>query len=279
MKIHSCMFRLLPVVLGLVTVNTASGQPAPPSPHTLAKQAAFIFEGVVEKPRGANFEAATLPPNSLVARVAKVLYVKPAVSVRAGDLVIVQLAKETPVPVQTRAVFYTNGWIYGKHLVVRELGHTAQDTSPDQLQKEIASAKVEAENDRIRERINAAAIVISGRVENVKRYEPKERRPISEHDPDWRIAQVSVKQFFKGEAGNNVVLVAFPNSRDVMWAESPKFTAEQQGIWILARPKNLERFFADVNQPVYTAINARDFRELKDAGRITTLLKNPNTNQ
>jgi len=270
------MVGLFAVVLGPISLKTSWGQPVPPSPHILAKQAAFIFEGVIE-PRSKEV-AASMPPGSVVTRVVNVLYVKPAVSVRRGDLVIVQLAKQSVMPLRTRAVFYANGWIYGKYLVVRELGHTPQSTSPDQLQKEITSAKVEAENDRIRERINAAEIVISGKVDSVRRFEPKERRPISEHDPDWRIAQVSVNQFLKGQAGSNVVLVAFPNSRDVMWADSPKFVAEEEGIWILARPKNLERFFAEVNQPVYTAITARDFRALKETERITTLVKNPQKN-
>lgn len=275
MRIPSALLRLLVIALCLLAATVTWGQPPAPSPRILAKQAAFIFEGQVEARRNTTLAVSDLPPRSIVARVVNVLYVKPAISVSKGDLVVVQLARPALLQPKTRAVFYTNGWIYGTHLTVRELGHTLPTQTSGSLQGDIAAAKAEAENDRIRERINAAEIVISGKVEAVRAFEERKGLPVSEHDADWRIAEVAVKQFLKGRSEKQLVLVAFPNSRDVMWAESPKFSTGQEGIWILARLKNLQPVFASLQQPVYTALNPRDFRETKDTELVLRLIKPP----
>lgn len=245
--------------------------------HNLAKRAAFIFNGEIVDARNLKQINFPLPVRSRVVRVVKVLYVKPTIAVRAGDLVVVQMAGETAPATGTRAIFYTNGWGYGKYLIVRELGHAAPS---DTQQSDIARAKAEAEDDRVRERLDGAELVIAGKVNSTHAYEEARKfTPISEHDADWWIAEVQVTRFLKGKAVKDVVLVAFPNSRDVMWADSPKFKSGEEGIWILRRPRNIARIFQGIEAPVYTAINRRDFQEPKQADRIVRLLKTPTPNK
>src|SRR5215470_5156398 len=110
MRIPSLVSRLFMGCLCLLTPEIARGQP---DTRTLAKQAAFIFTGEVESTRDADQISLPLPPKSVIVRVADVVYVKPAVAVRPGDLVIVQLRSEALPPARTRTVFYTNGWGYG----------------------------------------------------------------------------------------------------------------------------------------------------------------------
>jgi hypothetical protein len=265
--------KLLAISLCLSGAGMLSAQT---NTHTLAKQAAFIFNGEVENARTVEKAELRLPPQSVPVRVLEVLYVKPTTAVRPGELVIVQMAERELPSAGTRATFYTNGWIYGTHLTVRELGHVVQEALQGQVKQEIAQAKAEAEDDQVRERLADAEVVLAGVVKSVKPFEEaKKASQVSEHDADWWLAEISVKRFLKGEPGKNTVLVAFPNSRDVMWADSPKFKAGEEGIWILHRPMSLERIFASVKEPVYTAINRRDFQETKEIERVMKLLKTP----
>jgi hypothetical protein len=240
-----------------------------------ARQAAFVFSGEAEPQAKLDPREFVAPPGAFAVRVLDVLYVKPPASVKAGDTVIVAPYGDAREPIApgTRAVFYANGWIYGKHLSVREIGRTPLERSTARTKREIAEAKTEAENDRIVERIAAAELVIAGKVRSVRPFDEANRRvPISEHAADWRLAEIAVAKRYKGQS-ETTVLVAFPASRDVMWAESPKFKEGQEGIWILQRPRNLEQIFSSAKAPVFTAIAARDFRPKSDADRIVRLLK------
>ena len=241
----------------------------------LAKEAAFIFRGEVQ---GATAGRGTeLPRQGIVVRVLEVLYVKPTVAVRKGDLVVVQTLAASRPPAGTRAVFYTNGWIYGQHLTVRELGETADLTAAStEAKQQIAQAKAEGEDDRIRERLSDATLVVTGTVKSVRAFEEAQRRsPVSEHSANWWLAEVTVARTLKGEAPKGGVLIAFPTSRDVMWAESPRFKAGEEGIWILHRPKTLAGLFENSQGPVYTAINRRDFQASKEIEHVVGLLRQP----
>jgi hypothetical protein len=244
----------------------------------LAKEAAFIFRGEVLNATAAR--GMDLPPRGIVVRVLEVLYVKPTVAVRKGDLVVVQTVNPSLPSAGTRAVFYTNGWIYGRHLTVREVGQTAElTTSSAETKQQIAQAKAEGEDDAIRERLSDAALVVAGTVKSVRAFEEAQKRsPVSEHSADWWLAEVAVERTLKGEAPKSGLLIAFPTSRDVMWAESPKFKAGEQGVWILHRPKNLVGLFENSQGPVYTAIYRRDFQTTKDIERVVRLLRQPSPN-
>jgi len=270
MRSASLVPKLLALCLCLSAVATLRAQT---DTHTLAKQAAFIFSGEVENAQAAAKMDLRLPPQSVLVRVVEVLYVKATTAVRPGDLVIVQMPERVLPSAQKRAVFYTNGWIYGQHLTVREVGHVVQEASREELKQEIAQAKVEAEDDQIRERLADAEVVLAGAVKSVRPFEEARKvSPVSEHDADWWLAEITVKRFLAGKAGNKTVLVAYPNSHDVMWADSPKFKAGEEGVWILHRPRN-QRIFENVKEPVYTAINRRDFQETKETERVMRLLK------
>jgi hypothetical protein len=60
------------------------------------------------------------------------------------------------------------------------------------------------------------------------------RRPITEHDPDWREAVIEVDTVQKGPEKQQLV-VRFPASDDVRWFRAPKFQPGQEGVFILQR--------------------------------------------
>jgi hypothetical protein len=263
-----CQFVFGALVIGVAHAQTDT--------HTLAKQAAFVFSGEVEEPPKPEAREFVAPAGTFVVRVLDIFYVKASASVKPGDTVIVAAsadAREPPPSPGSRAVFYANGWIYGKHLSVRELGRAPLDRSSARAKREVTAAKSEAEDDKTSERIAAAELVVAGKVKSIRSFDEANKRvPISEHAADWRLAEVVVAKRFKGQSEASV-LVAFPNSRDVMWADSPKFNEGQEGVWILQRPRNLEEVFSSARAPVYTAIAARDFVPKSKVDHVERLIK------
>ena len=55
----------------------------------------------------------------------------------------------------------------------------------------------------------------------------------SEHSPTWRQALIRVQSVLKGDQSEKMLIVIFPSTEDLMWANSPKFKKEQTGIWLL----------------------------------------------
>ncbi len=108
----------------------------------------------------------------------------------------------------------------------------------------------------IADRVASADVVVRGRVTAV-RVAPEERpaprtgartrgvtaaateaprrKPITEHDPQWREAEIEVDEVEKGGTGKKKVVVRFPGSDDVRWYKAPKFQPGQEGVFILQK--------------------------------------------
>jgi hypothetical protein len=65
--------------------------------------------------------------------------------------------------------------------------------------------------------------------------EAPRRKPITEHDPQWREAEIEVDAVEKGGTGKKKVVVRFPGSDDVRWYKAPKFQPGQEGVFILQK--------------------------------------------
>jgi hypothetical protein len=64
--------------------------------------------------------------------------------------------------------------------------------------------------------------------------QPVAPQRISEHDPIWHEAVVTVKSVEKGKTTQKQVTVRFPSSNDVRWRYHPKFKVGQQGVFLLS---------------------------------------------
>jgi hypothetical protein len=252
-----------------------------------AKQSAqFVFEGKVSKAKGSNLKAAAGAGRTAVVAIERVVRAPEPLVGFAGQSVTVQLAEGEQVKQGERAVFYTNGWMFGENLAVQSVGH-----DPVQPQAAVAAASAitpagrtlvhsaarAAAQDKIRERAAEAPVVISGKVIAVGLPGPAPAaaaaaggpgRPtrISEHDPLWREAVVEVQQVHKGTAGKKQVVVRFPSSTDVRWHRAPKFQVGQEGVFSLhpdkvsahAAPGAMAASFNPGAS--YTCLNVADFQ-------------------
>jgi len=255
------------------------------SQAALAKQSSIVFSGTVSQLGAVSFAGVPQSTQTIVVRVDSVLKKPPAVSLKKGDNVTVELKDPSAFQQGTQATFYTEGWIFGSGVAVKELGHDFNpggasapgagrgETAPGYTQEQISDQE-------LRDRLNSADFVVIGRVTDVHRWTvPKSATPhrVSEHDPDWHEAVVQVQSVLKGaQVKGNKVVVRFPGRNDVAWVHSPKFEKNQQGIFCLNRDQTSGVPTEKVGGrqvSVYTCLGHGDSLPLSDAPRVRSLLK------
>ncbi len=120
--------------------------------------------------------------------------------------------------------------------------------------EEMAEPAARLKASAIAERLAGADVVVRGRVTAVRVAQTEApprrtgargvaaaaaaapvRRRISEHDPEWREAEIEVDEVVKGGLQTNRVVVRFPGSNDVRWYKAPKFEPGQEGSFILQK--------------------------------------------
>src|SRR5439155_1667294 len=89
----------------------------------LAKQSSIVFSGTVSQLGAVSFVGVPQSPQTIVVRVDSVLKKPPAVSLKKGDIVTVEVKDPSAFQPGTQATFYTEGWIFGSGVAVKELGH------------------------------------------------------------------------------------------------------------------------------------------------------------
>jgi hypothetical protein len=286
MKISSSFFR---GILG--TAILASSIPAYSQTQNnqaaLTKQSSIVFSGTVSQLGAASFAGVPQSPNTIVVRVDSVLKKPPAISLKKGDNVTVELKDPSGFQQGTQATFYTDGWIFGSGVAVKELGHEfntgggAAASGAAAGGAALGQSQDQISDQDLQNRLNSADFVVIGRVKEVHRWNvPKSATPhrVSEHDPDWHEAVIQVQSVLKGgQVKGNKVVVRFPGRNDVAWVHSPKFEKNQQGIFCLNRDQAsgvpTEKVGGrQVN--VYNCLGHGDSLPMSDVPRVRSLLKN-----
>ncbi len=254
-------------------------------PAALAKQSNIVFSGTVSQLGAVSFAGVPQSPQTIVVRVDSVLKKPPAVSLKKGDNVTVELKDPSAFQQGTQATFYTEGWIFGSGVAVKELGHDfnpggAPAAGAGRGETALGYTQEQISDQELRDRLNSADFVVIGRVTDVHRWTvPKSATPrrVSEHDPDWHEAVVEVQSVLKGaQVKGNKVVVRFPGRNDVAWVHSPKFEKNQQGIFCLNRDQTSgvpTEKVAGRQVSVYTCLGHGDSLPLSDAPRVRSLLK------
>jgi hypothetical protein len=272
--------------------------PRDPS-ETLSRQAAFVFVGKVQKLKAANVRAVEDKTRTVIVQVEEVEKAPPGMTGYAGQEITVKLAPGENVKPAERARFYTNGWLFGETIAVESIGHAA--ATPRTLAAHVPGPASNSEIENIENRVATADVVVQGRVVSVRLPQAdraatrtaatrtaatrtgEARRPITEHDPEWREALVEVAGVQKGALNKKQIVVRFPGSDDVRWHKAPKFQPGQEGLFILqraARPKTGGRTRAAAMAPAivgaadaFTALRPEDFQPLEREQEIRSLVK------
>jgi hypothetical protein len=257
------------------TVMGQQGSSATPS---------IVFVGTVETLKAVTLSNLTATPSTSVVAVERVIKKPDALALDPGDRVTVVTQGGGPsLQEGAQGLFYTEGWMFGESLAVRLLNWepvsaAVAGVADDARVTQLVASSTDKE---IQSLLESSDLVVVGRV---KRVQPPtvaalaapEQKRVTEHDPEWREAVVTVESALKG-ADNNLqeVIVRFPASVDVMWAASPKFTEGQEGTFLLQQDKLTGAPTASLNGRVvttYTAISPRQVLGSEAAVTVNRLL-------
>jgi hypothetical protein len=247
----------------------------------LAGQSSIIFVGTVSQLAATSFADVPKSAQTFVVRVDAILKKPAAVSLKKGDSVTVEVKDPSAFQPGTQATFYTDGWIFGSGVAVKELGHEIGPAGGGTSAAAAASASSQSEisDQELRERLNAADFVVIGRVTDVHRWVPPKSTKttrVTEHDPDWHEAVVEIQSVLKGgQVKGNKIVVRFPGRNDVAWVRSPKFEKNQQGIFCLNKDQvtGAPTYKLGGRQvSVYTCLGHGDSLPMSDVPRVRALL-------
>jgi len=260
---------------------------------TALPPAKFVFQGTVVRLKDATMTVPD-PTKTAVVRVDTILRAPEVLHGHAGTEITVQLARGERLKVGQRAVFHTNGWLYGKSLAVQSVGHEAVPKKAATAAAVAAPApdpaRAAAEHE-IAERASQAPLVVSGKVVAVglpastqgaataAAHAPATTpSPISEHDPFWSEAVIAIQKVHKGALTQKQVVVRFPASRDVRWYGAPKFQVGQEGIFLLhpdavtgAKALGVTASAHAVAPAAYTCLQPTDFQPADQAQAVAAV--------
>ena len=265
------------VIVSIPLVWFAAAPASAQSRVAWVRQSDIIFAGTVTR--------------AGVVRVDQVFEKPDAVSLMKGDSVAVLAARAGSLNPGMQATFYTTGWIYGHWITVREVGHeaigpqlatvTGGGAGGTAQQDLVARARQQVNDADLKARIQAAAMVVVGRVEQIRPLAytgaPAPKR-FTEHDPNWQEAIIHVDEGLKGATAGERVVVRFPGSRDVAFVGTPRFAAGQEGTFLLQKDTATGSPLALMaGQPVqaYTALHRLDMLSKQDAQHVRTLMRGP----
>jgi hypothetical protein len=277
MHIRSAM--LLAVILAL----SGSAAVAQMSRASLVKQSDIIFIGTVTKVGAVADPEVPASDRTVVVRVDQVLEKPAAVALGTGDSVTVETARAGSLKPGAQATFYTTGWVFGRAVAVREVGHELghSPVAADQ-QQVVASTRLELNDADLKAHIQRAAMVVAGRVEQVRPAElaaaPARPKRITEHDADWQEAIIQVEDGIKGAQAGERVVVRFPGSHDVAWVGTPRFSVGQEGTFLLHKDSTTgspRASWGGQSVPAYTALHKLDVLTKQDATRVRALIRKP----
>jgi hypothetical protein len=251
----------------------------------LVKQSSIAFVGTVSQVAATSFAGVPKSAQTIVVRVDSVLKKPAAVSLKKGDTVTVEVKDPAAFQEGTQATFYTEGWIFGSGVAVKELGHAAPPSGAtpgpvETAEKTVEQVPSEISDQDLQRLIAAADYVVIGRVTDVHPWTvPKSATPryrTSEHSASWHEAVLQVLSVLKGpKLKRNKIVLRFPLSRDVAWVRAPKFEAGQQGVFILQKDKvsGAPASAAANKADVYTCLKPGDWLPVTEEPRVRSLVK------
>src|SRR5215218_1323929 len=147
-------------------------------------------------------EEVPVTQNTAVVHVDQVLQAPPMLANRDGTDITVLLRDAQQVQEGQQATFFTNGWIYGEDIAVREVGHVERRVGDERAAGLAALSPGTPENrtHRLQQRLAEAEVVVLGMVSNIGFPEGYDTQgPVSEHAPRLREATIQIQEVYKGD--------------------------------------------------------------------------------
>ena len=231
--------RKKPLVIALTAtislLSCAKKEPVPEAVTRFAGPADFIFQGKVLLTQTSTVDAED-PSRLGVVAVERVLAAPKNLLSLAGEKITLQFQHPESVKPGDARIFFSRISAYGETIVADEMGSLEPKTeaaATQTLDRQIGNAREEEADRRLRERIGNTELAAFGKIVSVK---PSGLEPPfeSEHNPEWMLATLEVREALKGQGGKTVSFL-FPQSNDVMWLGAPKFKEGDEGVFLLRK--------------------------------------------
>jgi hypothetical protein len=256
------------------------------SQAAVVQQSSIIFAGTVSQLGATSFAEVPKSAQTIVVRVEFILKKPAAVSLKKGDNVTVEVKDPSAFRPGMEATFYTDGWMFGAGVAVKELSHetTSSGGKPGRAgvnERAIGQIEEQISDQELKQRLASADFVVIAKVTDVRPWTVPDAASVphrvTEHDPDWHDAVIKIESVLKGpKLKKNKLVVRFPQCNDVAWAHAPKFEKHQEGIFFLKKDEVSGAPVAllegtEVN--AYTCLLPGDWLPRSDAARVKSLLK------
>jgi hypothetical protein len=232
------------------------------------RQSELVFMGRVSQVGASTMPEVPSSGETVVVGVEEVFQSPDVLRLLAGRSITLVTRNATSLAAGQRLLFLTKVWLYGQSLAVIEVARESGDTDSESLARHVSSEAEAARDAALAARIAAAELVIAGRVVRTTFVDPLDPATISEHSPMWAEAAISVTSVERGSTPGGDVIVAYPESRDVMWYRSAKFNAGDEGIWILHRTR-----LEGMDRDGLTALDPLDFHPMSALDRIRRIVR------
>ncbi len=228
------------------------------------RSAGFIFSGTVMKTGDSTVP--DIPPgdNVAVVRIDRPLRVNPVLGDLSGKLITVAMATPGSLQPGQKAVFFTNSWVHGRGIAVREVSHV--NISEEDA---VAATVTQLPEMHLQERLQSAKLVVNAEVTRIR---PVERTTFERNAALWEAADLKIEQVLRGKAGKSTV-VYFPTSDHPMWARAPRFQQGQRGIFILHAPdRNASPSEGSLGKDSLVALDSADYQPESHRQEVEKLL-------
>ena len=189
----------------------------------LTRASSFVFSGKVEQVGASNVPVVEPSDSTVLVRVERGLRTSPALGDVRGRLVTVETPDAQELQPGTEAVFFTDSWIHGDELAVRENAHVGPEFAD-----EVAAAVERLPDMHLEDRLRAAAAVVYAQV---ARAWVVPGLPYDRQSPLWAEAAVDVLETLKGDATGLRLL--FPTSDSHHWYDAPRLVAGERAVVLL----------------------------------------------
>lgn len=260
-------------LLILLSIGCSEGPKVPaPVTDSVMEKTDYIFKGVLQERHHSNLSILTGNEEANLVYVNEVLMASSShENFEKGEITALLDADQSEnIREDTEYLFYAKTWLFGESLavVVNELRPTDQMNKSKSEINDFLQSKQET---MLQGRIKGAQLVTSGKITDVNESiaeEVKRTTRLSEHNPNWKLAVISVDEIIKGSATEKTVQFYFASSMDVHWYQAPKFSVEKQGIFILQKSDQLQ-----LPENALILIHPEDFRPPSEINIIKGLSK------
>ena len=246
-----------------------------------APDATFVFKGTIKKLKATTMKAAPVSARTCIVTIEEVLEAPQNLTSYAGQDITVELSERRKASVGDRMIFHSISWLFGESVAVRSL---YEDVETESTTSREAGAATQPKQPETQKHFNDADLVVSGKVVEVRlpKSGPATKKGgttapatthVSEHDPKWREAVIEVADVHKGSSAKRRLIVRFPASTDVAWRRAPKFTAGQEGYFMLHESTHAaQRATGKATDATFTVSDPHDYHPYTEASAIESII-------